>query len=175
MLQKFHKIYPLQFEVIPLFLIFLVLYISFINFSSLPENIPVHFDLLGFPDEWGRRSEIFIYAGLSIFLYALITGFSIAVIIAKKLDNFINLPRSRQKPLSFTQTEKIRTVMVGCLFVLKTLLLSMNVYLLHANIEVDSGQVGGLGYWPLAFLIIILAVTGFMVYKSYRITLSSEW
>ncbi|MFQ3853477.1 DUF1648 domain-containing protein [Staphylococcus parequorum] len=57
-----------------IFIILLFLYTS-INYNSLPERVPVHFDLYSNPDAWGYKKEIFILPiiilALWVFMYLL--------------------------------------------------------------------------------------------------------
>jgi uncharacterized membrane protein len=61
MLQKIARIYPPVLELIPLLLLFLAFYLTFINYPNLPDRIPSHFNIQGLPDGWGSKEEILIY------------------------------------------------------------------------------------------------------------------
>jgi len=174
MLQKLKNIYPFQFEAVPLFLIILIFYIILGNLGDLPDTIPTHFNLAGLPDGWGNKYEIFVYAGVGLFFYVLITGISAALAIVRNPTSFINLPGKTKDSLSSDQADKLRIFFVQYLFLLKTLILGLNVYLAHSNIEVALQHTDSIGYWPMLFVAAIAAVTIFMVYKSYRLTVSTN-
>jgi uncharacterized membrane protein len=174
MLQKLKNIYPLQFEALPLFMIILIFYIILSNLGNLPETIPTHFNSAGLPDGWGNKYEIFVYAGVGLFFYVFITGVSVAMAIVRNPTSFINLPGKTKDSLSSDQADKLRIFLVQYLFLLKTLILGLNVYLAHSNIEVVFQHIDSIGYWPMFFVAAIAAVTVFMVYKSYRLSVSTN-
>ena len=45
-----------------------------INWSSLPDKIPAHYDFAGNIDRWGKKGELLIVPIMSWFLYVMITG-----------------------------------------------------------------------------------------------------
>ena len=175
MLQKLNKIYPLQLELIPLFLLILMIYLTLTNYPALPDRIPTHFNMQGFPDGWGSKNEIIIYPGMSLFVYALITSISIALAVTKNPLKLINLPAGIKKSLSTAQAEKLRVFLVRSIFALKVLVLGLYLYLLFSNIEVAFKRITGIGeYWPLIFVAAILLLVGFMLFRSFRIALSGR-
>ena len=171
MLQKLNKIYPLQLEIIPLALLLLILYLALINYPILPDRIPTHFNLQGFPDGWGSRNEIFIYVGMSLFVYALITGISFALAVTSNPKNLINLPTRIKDSITPLHAEKLRVILVRFLYMLKILILGLDAYLLYSNIEVAFNRTTDIGYWPLLFILAILCVVGFMLFRTFRIAL----
>lgn len=46
-----------------------------LNWSSIPEKIPMHFNAAGVIDRWGSKGELIIVPGMAWFLYLMITGF----------------------------------------------------------------------------------------------------
>ncbi|MDF2512256.1 MAG: hypothetical protein K0S04_2122 [Herbinix sp.] len=56
------------------FLILIAMFFSlYLNWSSIPEQIPGHYNALGEIDRWGNKSELLVLPVLSIFLYLLLT------------------------------------------------------------------------------------------------------
>jgi hypothetical protein len=49
------------------------------RYRALPESLPLHFDLLGQPDRFGVRSEIFKLPAIGLLLWALNSLFSLAL------------------------------------------------------------------------------------------------
>lgn len=45
-----------------------IVYVA-IRYSQIPVKIPTHFDLVGNPDGWGKKSSIFLIVGANVFLY----------------------------------------------------------------------------------------------------------
>ena len=116
MLQKLSKVYPPIIELIPLLLLFAAFYLTFSSYSSLPDRIPTHFNFQGIPDGWGGKTNVFIYIGVSLFIYVLITGISIALAVTRNPKALINLPESMKERISPSQAEVLRVFMVRCLW-----------------------------------------------------------
>ncbi|MBX9695946.1 MAG: DUF1648 domain-containing protein [Cyanobacteria bacterium] len=49
------------------------LYTAF-SWSSLPDVIPIHFNLVGEPDGWGSKSTLLLFPALTAFIYLLHTA-----------------------------------------------------------------------------------------------------
>jgi uncharacterized membrane protein len=173
--QKINKIYPLQVEFITLFLVFMIFYLTFSNYFSLPDRIPTHFDIHGLPDGWGNKNEILIYPIAGFAVLALITGISLALAVTKNPKSLINLPSRTKDKLSEEQAERLRIILVRCLVFLKILILGQTLYLLYGNIETALGRSPGLGDIGIfVFITAILCVVFYMVYKSFRISYSGK-
>jgi uncharacterized membrane protein len=169
MLRKLNKLYPLQLELIPLFLILLMVYITLSNYSILPDRIPTHFDMQGIPDQIGSKNEILIYLGSGILVYVLITGIGTAIAVTKDPKKLINLPERIKDALTPELAEQLRQTLERYLFAVKALIMGMDAYLLYSNIEVAFNRSSGLGYWPLIFLGLIVIVVLSMLYRIFRI------
>ena len=175
MLRKLNAIYPLHLEIAPLFLLVFAVYLTLANYSALPDTIPTHFNLQGVPDGWGGKNEIFIFSGLGVVVYALITGISLAIAVSQNPLRFINLPVKIKQPLAPDKLEELRGVTAKCLFGLKTIVLGLNSYLLYHSLEVAFNRASGFeGYWMFIFVAVLLILVGILVYKSYRIALSAR-
>ncbi len=174
MLQKIHKIYPLQLEVIPLGLIILIILLILNNYPGLPERIPTHFNSQGLPDGWGNKSELFLYPIMSVFIYALITGISVVFAAATNPKNLINLPSSIKDKISLARAEKLRFHLIRLLFALKILVIGLDAYLLYGAIEVASNRSSGISYWPLIFAAAIIILVGLMLFQTFRTALKRD-
>ena len=153
MLQKLNRIYPLQYEILPLSLLAAIFYLTVVNYPSLPDSIPTHFNFRGLPDGWGSKTEIFIYPGISLLVYILITVISLATAVSSNPLRFINLPVKIKQPLNSAQVEELRLTMVRCLFALKTLILGLDTYLLYVTLEAGFNRTNGpAAQWLIAFL-----------------------
>jgi uncharacterized membrane protein len=174
-MQKINKIYPLQIEFITLFLVFVIFYLTFSNYFSLPDRIPTHFDIHGLPDGWGNKNEILIYPITGFAVFALITGISLALAVTKNPKSLINLPTRIKDKISEEQTERLRIILVRCLVFLKILILGQTLYLLYGNIQTAFGRSPGLGDTGIfVFVTAIVCVVFYMVYKSFRISYSGK-
>ena len=123
--------------------------IVFLNWSSLPERIPIHFGFDGRPDRW-VDSKLWILLlpcfNLAIYILFLFIGrrpylFNYAWKVNEK-----NAPRQYRLAIAFTT-------------VLKTELIVSFTYALWRSIQVARGQAEGLGAFFLPIFLILIAAT----------------
>jgi uncharacterized membrane protein len=170
MWQKLRKSYPPQLELIALFMLIFTVYWVIANYAFLSETIPTHFNFQGIPDKWGNKNEILVFPILGVFLYIVLTTLNIILAVAKDLRKYINLPSKRKAALSDVIVEELRIFLNRSLFALKVITQGLVAYLLFMSIEVAQGKVGDLGQWWLMFLLVILMIIGYLLWKSYRLT-----
>jgi uncharacterized membrane protein len=174
MWQKLSKCYPPILELLPVILLGVTLYITLSNYSSIPERIPIDYNSQGIPEEWTNKNLIFLYLGLSTFLYLLITAINFWLAVTKNPKSLINIPQSWKESLSDSQTEKLRVVLNRYLFVLKVLIQGLIIYLLHASIEIAMNRMSNIGGLTLTLFIIAIIVTiSLMVWRSFNIARTS--
>lgn len=169
---KLQKILPLRLELITFLLVVFIIGYTAVNYSRLPETIPTHFNFQGTADGWGGKGSIFIYAGMGIFVYLLMTGISLAFSVIRDPRVLINLPASVKERITPAKAEELRIFMIRSLYALKLTILAMNTFLVFGNIQMATGNWTGLGYWPMLFIPIILAIAFLMVFRSMRIAYS---
>ena len=61
------------------------------RYRALPESLPLHFDILGQPDRFEGRSEIFKLPAIGLFLWFLNSLFSLAIHRWEKLGTYLLL------------------------------------------------------------------------------------
>lgn len=172
MWQKLNRSYPLQFELVPLLLLLLTVYLALSSYPSLPDRVPTHFNLEGVPDGWGSKSEILVVPILSAVFYVVFTVIAVLMATTKDPRKLINLPAGMKRAMSSAQAENLRVMLNRSLFALKVLILGLLAYSVYITVEVALGRANGLGV-PWFFLIAgILAVAGYMVWQSFRIALA---
>lgn len=170
MWQKMSKCYPPSFELIPLLLVFLGVYLVANSYPSLPDTIPTHFDLQGVPDEWDSKRDLFVFPIMGAGIYILMTVIGMLVAAGKDPRRFINLPLNRKANLSEAQMEELRIFMVRSLLALKFAMESLFTYSVYISIEVAKGRASGLGPPWFIFLAMIMGVAAYMTWRSWRIT-----
>ena len=170
MWQKLSKHYPVHLESIPLLLLATAFYLVATSYVLLPDNIPTHFDALGTPDEWGSRSAIFIFPGISAFLYVILTFLNVLLALAKDPRRYINLPRKRLENLTPVRAEKLAVILNRSLFGLKIFILGLTLYSVYITIEVALGRAAGLGAPFFVLLAGVLVVVIYMTWQSFRLT-----
>jgi hypothetical protein len=107
---------------------------------------------------------------MSAFFYIVLTTLNIIIAVAKDFRKYINLPSKRKAGLSDAKVEELRIFLNRSLFALKVVTQGLVTYLLFMSIEVAQGKVGDLGQWWLMFLLAILMIIGYLLWKSYRLT-----
>jgi uncharacterized membrane protein len=170
MWQKLRKSYPPQLELIALFVLVFTVYWVIANYAFLSETIPTHFNFQGIPDKWGSKNEILVFPIMGAFLYIVLTALNIILAVAKDFRKYINLPQKRKAALSDVKVEELRIFLNRSLFALKVVTQGLVAYLLFMSIEVARGKVGDLGQWWLMFLLAILVIIGYLLWKSCRLT-----
>lgn len=170
MLQKLGKCYPPQFELIPLFLLALNVYLTLTYYPSLPDRIPTHFNLAGLPDSWGGKSSILIQPVVGAAMYVLLTVINVLLAAVKDPRWLINLPERRKAALTGVQVEALRLFLNRSLFALKVVMQALFSYMAYITIEVALGRATGLGVPFFIILAIILALAAYMTGKSFRIS-----
>lgn len=170
MWQKLSKCYPLTLELIPIFLLALAIYIALSNYSTLPDKIPIHFNSQGVPDDWANKNWVFLYPGLSAFVYILLTILNVLFAIMKNPMSLINLPKQWKASLNAPQIEKLRLVLNRYLFVLKMVIEGLVLYLLYISIQIALDLASNLGVLFFVLILAVLTIAFLMLWSSYRIT-----
>ncbi len=117
---------------------------------------------------------IFIYPAMNAFIYILFNFINVLLAVAKDPKKFINLPQKMKAVLTDAQAEQLRIVLNRSLFALKVLFQGLFLYSLYITIEVALGGASNLGTLWFFFMLAILALTGFMLWKSFRIAMSPK-
>lgn len=128
---------------------------TLIQFTSLPETIPIHFNGAGEPDNFGNKESILALPAIST---AIFIGFT-------HLNRF---------PHIFNYTEKITaenarfhyTQATKLMRYLKLAIVFIFSYMIYQTIQTAKGEADGLGGWFLPFvLVLLLAPLGLYLIK----------
>ncbi|WP_029268201.1 DUF1648 domain-containing protein [Virgibacillus alimentarius] len=141
------------------FVIFLgsILYILF-EWSSMPNEVPGHYNAIGEVDRWGRKGELWIVPFVGLVLWV---GLSILEKFPH-IHNYSNLTEDNAE-----QQYKNSRLMLNFL---KNEILLIFAYINWKDIQVAKGQAESLGIWFLPiFLIIIFGTLIFFVLRSLRL------
>ena len=175
MWQKYSDYLSPRLELIPLFILALAFYLAASNYSALPDAFPSSFGSGGNVREWGSRNMVFLYPGLSLLIYLVVTGISIAMAVTENPKRLINMPPSWKERLTNRQTEELRASLVRYLFVLKVIILGLLAYLLYGSIEVALGKAEGIGSVPSSLLIVAIGIfVALMVWKMVRLVFGKD-
>ena len=130
-----------------------------VNYSGLPDAIPLHFNGAGQVDHFGGKNSIFILPVIATVLFAGMT-------ILSRFPHVINYPVRITEKNAFLQYRNMAR-MVRCLTL--TIILFFGSLVFHLILYSGENAEGqGLGIWfiPVSLAIIIIPVIYFMV-KSF--------
>ncbi len=170
MWQKVARSYPPQFELIPLALLGVSVYLVWTYLPQLPARVPRHFNIQGLPDGWGSPSSILSDVAVGAGMYLLLTVINVLLARAKDPRGLINLPRKRKEALTPAQVEQLRLLLNRCLFAMKVLIEGLFTYSTYITIEVALGRADRLGAPFFLILAALLALAGYMTWKSFSMT-----
>lgn len=172
--QRLGRCYPLQIELVPLLLMGLTVYLVLSNYSTLPDNIPSHFNAQGVADDWGSKRTIFVFPACSVALYVFMSVFTAWISLVKDPKSLINLPDRAKEAISEARAEELRLLIGRCMFVMKTLTVGLMTYGVYATIEVARDDARGLGITFFLILAATLVCAAFMVWRSLSLVLSAR-
>lgn len=125
-----------------------------INWSSLPDKIPAHYDFAGNIDRWGKKGELLIVPIMSWVLYGMITGVE-------------QIPAIWNTGVKVTVENRYRVYRV-LKYMVKSLKLIMVVDFSYMTIQSLSGQ-SLPGWFTLLFLVIIFGDLIFWLWRLYKV------
>ena len=138
------------------FLVLLVLSVVF--WSALPERIPTHFGFAGTPDKWGEKGTL---AVLPIIAFIMLMFLS----VISRYPHTFNYPWKITEENAKVQYKYARSLLVT----LKAETIWSFAYIQWVTIAVALGRAAGLGiiYLPI-FMIIMFATLGVYFYKASK-------
>ncbi len=127
---------------------------TFLNYSSLPEKIPVHFNGAGVADDYGTKATIFLFTGIGTLIFIGLT------VLNKYPHSFNYLEKITEKNALTKYTQA--TKMVRSLKLSITVILFFSVYeiCLIAN---EKSEGFGLWFLPIALCLVLLPVIIFVI------------
>ncbi|RNF38718.1 DUF1648 domain-containing protein [Planococcus salinus] len=129
-----------------------------IEWPSIPETVPMHFDASGEADGWGPRWTIFLLLAVGLALW-------IGLYFLEKVPhvhNYLNLTEQNVR-----QQYKNSQLLLN---VLKNEILVFFSYFTWSSVQIAKGQADSLGTWALpVFLVIIFGSLGFFMIRSLRL------
>ena len=125
-----------------------------INWSTLPDKIPAHYDFAGNIDRWGKKGELLIVPIMSWVLYVMITGVE-------------QIPAIWNTGVKVTVENRYRVYRV-LKYMVKSLKLIMVVDFSYMTIQSLSGQ-SLPGWFTLLFLVIIFGDLIFWLWRLYKV------
>ncbi|MEP0785004.1 DUF1648 domain-containing protein [Coleofasciculus sp. FACHB-129] len=148
----------LLLDVVAIAGILLLLLLTFQSWATLPNTIPVHFDIAGKPDATGSKAIILLFPGLSIVLYLLFT-------FLRRSPHTFNYPWAITEENAFRQYE----IAIQLMNWLRTEVILLFTYIEWQMIQVALDKSTGLGvaFLPI-FVIVIFGTVGIYFWQAYQ-------
>lgn len=145
---------PLEKQLKTLSLVILAVMVVYCitNFSSLPDEIPIHFNAKGEADGWGTKNILFFIPGVCAFLFMMMH------FIGTLKPKTYNFPVKLTEENARKQVELAREMMQG----LNVVIFGLMFYILWRMVDLATGGTGGLGtFFMIVFLAGIFGVIGY--------------
>lgn len=148
-----------QFKLVNTVLIIAMVVYAITNFTSLPAEIPMHFNAAGEADGWGNKAVLFFVPGVCVFLFFMMN------IIGTLKPSTYNFPVTLTKENARGQVELAREMMQG----LNIAIFIMLFYILWRMVAIAKGASGGLGTgFMVFFLALIFGILGYYMYLANK-------
>lgn len=121
------------------------------NWAQLPDRFPVHFDLTGKPDRFGRPAELLELIGVQLALYAVLTA--VLFIMPRLPARWVNAPMATEH-----NAPRLARILRLNLRGLKVVLTWLFTYIAWRSILVARGEAAGLGGGFIAAVLVVSEV-----------------
>lgn len=129
-----------------------------VSWGSIPDRVPVHFDLTGTPDRWSSKGELLILLPVVLALYAGLT-------VIARIPHHFNYPWPITETNAREQYRLSRLLVTG----LKTLIVWTFTLILWKSIQVALGRSPDLDVTFLpVFLLLLFGWMGLQLTRMYR-------
>lgn len=146
------------FDVIAIILFVLAVAHLFVNYGSLPDRVPGHYNAIGEVDRWGGKTELFLLPVIGAVLW-------IAMTLLEKVPHTYNYLNLNEK--NITAQYKNGRLMMN---VLKNECVLLFSFLTYQGIHVATGEAAGLGTLVMPVLLFcILGSTAFFLIRMLRL------
>lgn len=130
------------------------------NYASLPEFIPIHYNMAGKVDRFGDRNTIFALPILTTILYI---GLTLLHLFPKQLKYQASMTIAKKQLLLITAMRMIRY--------LKLIVVLLFGYNLHETIQYSNRLTNGLGVWFLPLTIIVMCLpTIYFIFMAMKLS-----
>ncbi|MNK55832.1 hypothetical protein D3C87_748530 [compost metagenome] len=134
-------------ELLGWFSLFLLWYVTTVNYNKLPEIVPVHYNLEGKADKFGARWTILLLPGLATILYLAMTAVN-------------RFPHLFNYPVKITEENASQQYTVASRLIryLKFIVVVIFGVIAFRSIPNAAATSGGLGNWFLPFVLLSVFV-----------------
>jgi len=132
--------------------------LTILNYSKMPETVPIHFNAAGEANGYGNKASIFILPVTGLVLF-------IGMTILNRFPHIFNYPVNITKENAERQyLNATRTIRY-----LKSIIVFTFLIIEYQTIQTVSGKSDGLGVWffPVTMGLILIPTIGFVI-RAYR-------
>ncbi len=150
--------FEFSFEILAAIGLLYGLYELMINYGSLPEQIPTHYNFSGRPDAWGSRFTLWLPVAIMAVVYAL-------------MSLLVRAPHHFNYPWKITAENAPRQYQLACLMItaLKTIIVWLFTWIILTTIRLaDGGEANLMPVGMYVFLGLIALVVGGYFILAYR-------
>lgn len=147
----------LIFEIAGIIGLILLIGIPWFFYNKIPDEIPTHFGVKGFADDWGPKNNIWLLPVIGFVIYAVLSSLNFFLV--------------RTTPSGKTDIANENRQKEGVYELLQFLKVTISIsfaYLVFASIQVSRGNQEGLGQWFLPVFILILTVVPMLFVLRFR-------
>ncbi|WP_377890686.1 DUF1648 domain-containing protein [Alkalihalobacillus sp. R86527] len=145
-------------DIIGITALLLVLASIVINWSSIPETVPQHFNATGEPDRWGDKWTIFLLPSIGVILWI---GLSFLERIPQSFNYVVKIKEGNAERQYYFAVTLIRLIKneISIFFALLTQMI----------VQMWNGQQDGLQFWVIpVFLVILFGTLIIYIVKSIQ-------
>ncbi len=159
MFLKVKRFYPPVVEIIPLLILFYTVFLLSFSYGQISNGVPVNFTLTGAPTAWGDRTVLIALGTVAVGVYFLLSYINYKFLMAPQKLVLIN-KKSEQKELSESKLETIRVFTVRMIFLIKSLVGLLLLYIYRGVVGISLGNKFelGLGLWLIVGTIILTVI-----------------
>jgi len=133
------------------FLLIVTVWVFALDYPSLPERVPTHFDAAGNPDAWGSKATLLLFPGLQVLFF----GISL---IVYRYPNYANIPFTiALKYLPREIMEKAYELMRDTILITMCITSFLMLYLSRESLGVAKGLTTAIDLLPMWIILVCLA------------------
>ncbi|TWI58160.1 uncharacterized protein DUF1648 [Halalkalibacter nanhaiisediminis] len=169
---KISKFYSPFIDVLSFSLLILTISYVAMNYGTLPDEIPRHFNAIGDPDAWSGKGMLIVFLILKGFILLMLFLLNYFVFIsnesAKDAIAFVNIPFVNKDQLTSEQAEVVRKLSARMLAIVNVCVSFLFFYIIYGTIQTALENQQGLGLMPLYITIVLVVISCYYTWKIYQ-------
>jgi len=158
---KIKKFYPPVIEILPLLLLFYTVFLLSSSYGQISNGVPINFSITGIPTAWGDKTILIVLGVVAVGVYFLLSIINYKFLISPEdLIIISKNKRPEQRKLTPNELNTIRVFAVRTVFIIKSLVGLLLLYIYRGIVRISLGnQVElGLTLWLIVGAIIFTVI-----------------